>query len=191
MLAALVALCSGVLLPIAVSNPPLAAVGHRIASAAPAVSELVEPPPGIQDGDPGYAESMSPFDDALPAIANLGPDLRTAMQDAAREAQADGIDLYLTSGWRSAFFQRWLLDDAIAKYGSVEEASRYVSTPEKSKHVSGDAVDVGPTDGAYWMAGNGYRFGLCQIYANEIWHYELATTPGGACPALLRDASAG
>ena len=50
------------------------------------------------------------------------------------------------------------------------------------KHVTGDAVDVAPTAAAYWMSQHGDRFGLCQAYAKEIWHYELLTEPGGTCP---------
>jgi hypothetical protein len=38
--------------------------------------------------------------------------------------------------------------------------------------VSGDAVDIG-SSGAAWLAAHGTRYGLCQIYANEPWHYEL------------------
>jgi hypothetical protein len=66
-----------------------------------------------------------------------------------------------------------------------------VSTPEKSAHVSGHAVDVGPTDAAYWVIQHGSTYGLCQIYANEVWHFELATDPGGTCPTPLADASSG
>jgi hypothetical protein len=74
------------------------------------------------------------------------------------------------------------------RYGSETVARRYVSTPEKSAHVSGRAVDVAPTDAAYWLIQHGRDYGLCQIYANEVWHFELA---GPDCPAPLTDASSG
>ena len=32
-------------------------------------------------------------------------------------------------------------------------------------------------------------YGLCQIFANERWHFELATEPGGACPPMYPDSS--
>jgi D-alanyl-D-alanine carboxypeptidase len=38
---------------------------------------------------------------------------------------------------------------------------------------------------------HGSTYGLCQIYVNERWHFELATEPGGTCPDLLADASHG
>jgi LAS superfamily LD-carboxypeptidase LdcB len=101
------------------------------------------------------------------------------------------VDLIITSGWRSVRYQQSLLDVAIAQYGSEAEARRWVNTPEKSTHVTGKAVDIGPTAAALWLRQHGNRYGLCQIYGNEMWHYELATEPGGICPRPIADASAG
>ena len=64
-----------------------------------------------------------------------------------------------------------------------------MNTPERSTHVRGLAVDVGPTDAAYWLIQHGAEYGLCQIYANEIWHFERVVRPGGTCPPLLPDAT--
>jgi D-alanyl-D-alanine carboxypeptidase len=64
-----------------------------------------------------------------------------------------------------------------------------VNTPELSAHVTGDAVDIGPTDADSWLSQHGADYGLCQIYANEMWHFELATEPGGTCPAQLPDSA--
>lgn len=123
-----------------------------------------------------------------PAVARLDPDLLVAVQQATRAAADDGIALRLTSGWRSVDYQRRLWDEAIETYGR-QEAERRVDTPGASAHNTGDAVDLGPTDGAYWVAQHGADFGLCQVYANEIWHYELLASPGGTCPAPRADAS--
>jgi D-alanyl-D-alanine carboxypeptidase len=79
----------------------------------------------------------------------------------------------------------------ISTYGSEAAARRYVSTPEKSAHVKGKAVDIGPVQADTWLAQHGPEYGLCQTYANEMWHFELSTTPGGRCPAMIADASAG
>ena len=51
--------------------------------------------------------------------------------------------------------------------------------------MTGHAVDVGPLDAQFWLIERGAEWGLCQIYANERWHFEVATDPGGKCPALL------
>ncbi|ROP63558.1 D-alanyl-D-alanine carboxypeptidase-like protein [Curtobacterium sp. PhB130] len=126
-----------------------------------------------------------------PAITGLDADLRRALEAATRAASADGVDVLVNSGWRSKHYQQALLDQGIEQYGSLEAARRWVNTPEKSSHVRGQAVDVGPTDAMSWMDQHGSRFGLCRTYANEMWHFELATTPGGDCPATLPDGSAG
>ena len=64
-----------------------------------------------------------------------------------------------------------------------------MNTPDKTTHVTGDAVDIGYTDADYWLMQYGNEYGLCQSYANEIWHFELAVEPGEACPAPLTDAT--
>ncbi|WP_188305633.1 M15 family metallopeptidase [Streptomyces sp. CBMA123] len=89
----------------------------------------------------------------------------------------------VTSGWRSKAYQQRLLDKAVEKYGSLERARQFVNTPEKSAHVAGKAVDLGPTNADYWLIQHGARCGLCQVYSNEVWHFELLTAPGGTCPA--------
>lgn len=124
------------------------------------------------------------------ALDRLDPDLLDAVLAAAEDAEADGVDLRVTSGWRSRAHQERLFDEAVEKHGSVEQASRWVASPESSAHVTGDAVDIGPTDGAIWVGQHGAAHGLCQTFANEMWHFELRTTPGGRCPRMLADGSA-
>jgi D-alanyl-D-alanine carboxypeptidase len=147
---------------------------------------------GGGDGDadgrlPG--DGARPDEDGLPGLAKLDPDLLDAVRSAEAAAAEDGIRVRVTSGWRSRAYQQDLLDRAIVTYGSREEAARFVASPEESKHVSGDAVDIGPTDAAYWMAQHGSEFGLCQTFSNEIWHYELLVEPGGTCPQMRADSS--
>ena len=74
------------------------------------------------------------------------------------------------------------------KYGSEAEASRWVATPSTSAHVSGDAVDIGPSGAAAWLSEHGAEYGLCQIYGNESWHYELRPEAiDHGCPAMYAD----
>ena len=96
----------------------------------------------------------------------------------------DGVEFYVNSGWRSPEYQEQLLREAVSKYGSEEEAARWVATPDTSPHVSGDAVDIGPSDATAWLSEHGAEYGLCQIYRNEPWHYELrpAASDDGARP---------
>ena len=121
--------------------------------------------------------------------SRLDPDLHDAVRAAMRDARADGVEMRITSGWRSREHQQRLLDEAIERYGGREEALRLVATPDTSAHVTGDAVDIGPAEADHWLIEHGAAYGLCQVFANEIWHFELATEPGGTCPPLLPDGS--
>ncbi|MDZ4266083.1 MAG: M15 family metallopeptidase [Mycobacterium sp.] len=132
---------------------------------------------------------LTPFDVANPILSQLDPALLTAVQNAARAAEAQGVVLKVTSGWRSKGFQQRLFDDAVVAYGSVEKAAEFVATPEVSKHVTGQAIDIGPAEADRWLIANGRQFGLCQIYANEIWHFELAADANGNCPPLRPNAA--
>ncbi|RJS45704.1 D-alanyl-D-alanine carboxypeptidase family protein [Nocardioides cavernaquae] len=148
----------------------------------------------VQNRNDRYAEGSVPagvtvFDDQFAAVANLDADLLAALRRAATAAADDGLRLEVNSGWRSAAHQERLLEKAIAERGSAEEAARWVATPETSPHVSGDAVDIGGA-GAGWLAVHGAGHGLCQVYDNEPWHFELreyAATDG--CPATYADPS--
>jgi hypothetical protein len=56
--------------------------------------------------------------------------------------------------------------------------------------VSGDAVDIGPSDATTWLSEHGAEYGLCQIYSNEPWHYELRPDASDhGCPPLYADPS--
>ena len=122
-------------------------------------------------------------------LLQLDPLLLNAIRDAARSAQAQGIDITITSGWRSKGFQQRLFDDAVRRYGSVEIAQQFVASPEASRHVVGEAVDIAGNGASDWLIRNGAQFGLCQIYANENWHFELATDGNGRCPPLRPNAA--
>jgi hypothetical protein len=63
-----------------------------------------------------------------------------------------------------------------------------VATPNTSAHVSGDAVDIGPGKAAAWLSEHGATYGLCQIYGNEPWHYELRPEAiDHGCPVMYAD----
>ncbi|MGW6057921.1 M15 family metallopeptidase [Streptomyces sp. NPDC055189] len=150
---------------------------------------------GGQRGALGEADGVVPdgvtvFDDPVPAVAKLDPDLLKALRRAATAAADDGIEFYVNSGWRSPAYQKQLFREAVSEYGSKDEAARWVATPSTSPHVSGDAVDAGHSDATEWLSGHGAAYGLCQIYKNEPWHYELRTDAiDGRCPRMYADAT--
>lgn len=155
---------------------------------------LAEDPGADRGGDLGadgdVADDVTVFDDGVPAVANLDPDLLEALRRAATDAAGDGVTFFVNSGWRSPEYQDRLLQDAVAEYDSAAEAARWVATADTSPHVQGDAVDIGQWDATDWLAEHGAEYGLCQIYANEPWHYELRTEAGDrGCPPMYADAA--
>jgi D-alanyl-D-alanine carboxypeptidase len=141
-------------------------------------------------GEAGGAvpDGTTVFDDGIPGVANIDPDLLGALRQAATAAADDGLVFFVDSGWRSPEYQEQLLHEAVSKYGSVEEAARWVATPSTSAHVSGDAVDIGHSDATAWLSEHGAEYGLCQIYGNEPWHYELRPEASDhGCPPMYAD----
>jgi zinc D-Ala-D-Ala carboxypeptidase len=183
-----------------------AALGHQSTASSPstpsspsAASSPSAPAPPIDHrrserfGPLGEADGAVPdgttvFDNDIPSVAKLDSDLLGALRRAATDAADDGVDFYVDSGWRSRAYQEHLLDEAISKYGSEAEAARWVATPNTSAHVSGDAVDIGPSGAAAWLSAHGAAYGLCRIYGNEPWHYELRPDAiARDCPAMYAD----
>jgi LAS superfamily LD-carboxypeptidase LdcB len=139
----------------------------------------------VADAD---ASAVTVFDDDEPAVTNLDPALLAALREAGTDAADSGVRFVVTSGWRSAEQQERLFQEAVSEYGSEEEAARWVATPGTSAHVSGDAVDIGPSGAAAWLSEHGAAYGLCQIYGNEPWHYELRPQAGErGCPPVYAD----
>lgn len=147
---------------------------------------VVSGTPNAADGE--LPDGVTAFDQHYPGVTRLDPDLLAALRRAATDAADEGIEIHVNSGWRSAAYQERLLEEAISTYGSREQAERWVATPARSAHVAGEAVDVGDRDAAAWLARHGARYGLCRVYDNEPWHFELR--PGAAdhgCPARYAD----
>ena len=182
--------------------PALSSPTHSPSSAAaPLIHHLRRERPGpprgaapngrlsaLGEADGAVPDGTTVFDDEVPGVANLDPALLRALRRAATDAADIGVQLYVDSGWRSREYQERLLREAIAKYGSAQEAARWVATPGTSAHVSGDAVDIGPSDATVWLSEHGAAYGLCRIYGNEPWHYELRPEAAGqGCPPMYAD----
>ena len=141
---------------------------------------------GRGEADGAVPDGTTVFDDGVPGVARLDPALLAALRQAATDAAHDGVEFVVDSGWRSRAYQEHLREQAILKYGSEAEAARWVATPNTSAHVSGDAVDIERSDAAAWLSERGADYGLCQIYGNEPWHYELRPVEH-ACPPMYAD----
>ncbi len=161
--------------------------GERLSANVPG-----EPPVGLRSRELGVADGevadgTTVFADVA-AVTKLDPTLLTALRSAASDAAAVGVELDVNSGWRSYGYQAELFDEAVASHGSRTQAERWVARPGTSVHEAGDAVDIGPSSATTWLAGHGAAFGLCQVYANEPWHYELRPDADDqGCPATYAD----
>lgn len=171
-----------------------AALGYE--SPAPASSTAASPIDVLRserrgalgEADGAVPDRTSVFDDEIPGVANLDPALLDALRRAETDAVDDGVELFVESGWRSPAYQEQLLREAVSEYGSEEEAARWVATPNTSAHVAGDAVDVGSSDATAWLSEHGVAYGLCRIYRNESWHYELRPEAiDRGCPPMYAD----
>ena len=142
----------------------------------------------LGEADGAVPAGTTVFDDEVPGVANLDPALLRALRQAATDAADDGVEFFVDSGWRSSAYQEQLLRQAVSKYGSVQAAARWVATPNTSAHVSGDAVDIGRSNATAWLSEHGAEYGLCQIYGNEPWHYELRPEAvGHGCSPMYAD----
>jgi hypothetical protein len=150
-------------------------------------SDVVCPAEFVSLGDAPLTESRT----ATGEVIELNPLLSARFAMAQSFAEADGIKLTLTSGFRSLERQQMLFDREVAIRGSETEAAKWVLPPQFSHHPQGLAIDVnypGDRAGALWLERNGARFGLCRVYANEWWHFEGVIAPGQRCPAMAPNA---
>jgi LAS superfamily LD-carboxypeptidase LdcB len=170
-----------------------AAIDDQLLAAPPAAAPVYTPTPTAEPPrrrhraapDSHVPAGTTVFADDVPGVARLDPELLGALRRAAFDA---GLEFVVNSGWRSEAHQQRLLQEAVSKYGSAAEAARWVATPETSPHVSGDAVDIAPAQATTWLSEHGAAYGLCRIYGNEPWHYELrpeAVEHG--CPPMYPD----
>jgi LAS superfamily LD-carboxypeptidase LdcB len=113
-------------------------------------------------------------------------------------AERDGIPprlLTIISGYRSVSHQKELWERALKKYGTPEQARKWVAPPGGSAHNTGRAIDfwlgtdissrnlpaLRATPAYHWLVCNAARFGFTP-YALEPWHWEY--TPPGSSPII-------
>lgn len=150
----------------------------------------VETPGGgrIQDKTPPFASDLVTVTGVGGKRIQLHRLAAQAWQALVQAARADGLReplLLPGSGYRSPDLQKQLWDAALVKYGSAEEARKWVAPPGNSAHQTGRAIDFylgGHNSSANvaqlrtlpayrWMAANAQRFGFYP-YEREPWHWE-------------------
>lgn len=125
---------------------------------------------------------------ALPSTYNPGVDgaAQTALNEMINGAKAEGINLFLKSGFRSYSTQETLYNNYVARDG-VAEADRYSARPGHSEHQTGLAFDLnsleqsfGDTKEGKWLEQNCWKYGFIIRYPEgkesitgymyEPWH---------------------
>ncbi|NPU64595.1 transglycosylase SLT domain-containing protein [Bradyrhizobium sp. 83012] len=119
-------------------------------------------------------------------IHGMNPDLQDRLSRLIEEAPPEvRSQLSIVSGFRSPERQAQLYAEALKKYGSPDEARKWVAPPGQSQHNHGNASDLGYGDEASrnYVHANAARYGLTFPLANEPWHIETTEArSGGAAP---------
>jgi D-alanyl-D-alanine carboxypeptidase len=114
-----------------------------------------------------------------------------AMNEAARQ---EGLNLMISSAYRSYDYQKSLYERYVEADGQVE-ADRYSARPGTSQHQLGTAMDFGSIDESFahspegiWLKKNAYTFGFSLSYPEgmeeltgymwESWHYRYISPAG-------------
>lgn len=142
---------------------------HRAPEQAPAFAPLASQGAG---GGPAFAPLASGRGGAPAPMSDPGglvPSFAASLQPFLAATGAT-----IGSGYRSVAQQSKLWQQALAKYGSVAEARKWVAPPGHSNHNKGLAVDLRfPTAASRAKAHQlAARFGLTFPLSNEDWHLE-------------------
>jgi len=116
-------------------------------------------------GAPGMPMAGSGYDGpfAYRQGKPMRPDVAQAFDRMERAARADGVELLITSAFRS--------DAEQAALWARHPDPRWVARPGTSLHRYATELDLGPKPAYAWLASNGERFRFVQRYAWEPWHW--------------------
>ena len=122
----------------------------------------------------------------------LTAEMQSAQKQMAAAAKADGLNIYIVSGFRSYTTQKNLYNRYVSRDG-VAAADTYSARPGYSEHQSGLAADFNSVDNSFaqtpeaaWLANNCYKYGFILRYVQgktnetgyiyEPWHFRYVGT---------------
>jgi transglycosylase-like protein with SLT domain/D-alanyl-D-alanine carboxypeptidase-like protein len=111
----------------------------------------------------------------------MRPDVARAFDRLAAAARAAGVQLSITSGYRS--------DAEQARLFAANPNPKWVAPPGTSLHRYGTELDLGPATAYGWLAANAGRFGFIKRYSWEPWHFGFGVDPREDRPPQERDQS--
>ena len=123
---------------------------------------------------------------------SLDKDLMAAFRKMQADATADGLNIYIASGYRSYDYQVSLYNRYVAKDGKAA-ADTYSSRPGNSEHQTGLCFDLNSIEDSFqytsegkWVNNNCYKYGFCirfpkgkdayTGYQYESWHLRYVGT---------------
>jgi len=122
--------------------------------------------------------------------SNYGSGLTSTTQNAFNKMKADasslGLNIYISSGYRSYYDQKYIYNNYVARDGQAA-ADRYSARAGHSEHQTGLAFDLNTIDDSFtytnegkWVRDNCYKYGLILRYPqgkesitgymHESWH---------------------
>ncbi|HEX2234360.1 MAG TPA: transglycosylase SLT domain-containing protein [Thermoleophilaceae bacterium] len=108
----------------------------------------------------------------------MRPDVAIAFDRMAAAAARAGVQLSVTSGYRS--------DAEQARLFAANPNPRWVAPPGTSLHRYGTELDLGPPAAYGWLAANAGRFGFIKRYSWEPWHFGFGADPRDDRPGAAR-----
>jgi hypothetical protein len=99
----------------------------------------------------------------------MRPDVALAFDRMARAARADGIDLVISSAFRTDAEQAILF--------ARNPDPKWVAPPGESLHRNATELDLGPPSAHPWLAANAGRFHFVMRYPHEPWHFGFTLNP--------------
>jgi len=126
---------------------------------------------------------VTPTKESVSENIYMRPEAAEALEQLFEAAEAEGITLYATSGFRSYSTQKAIFDRKAEERGE-KAANRSVAKPGHSEHQTGLAMDIegqttlgtGLTDAfgdspeGIWVAQNCHRFGFIVRYPKDKTH---------------------
>ena len=122
----------------------------------------------------------------------LTAEMQSAFSQMVAAAKADGLSIYIASGFRSYSFQRNLYNKYVNQDGAAA-ADTYSARAGHSEHQSGLAADLNSVSDGFartpegiWLANNSYKYGFILRYPQgktdetgyiyEPWHFRYVGT---------------
>lgn len=143
-----------------------------------------------QKGSVTYIQGILVVNKSYPLPSTYNPGLNgeamAAFDSMKKAAAAEGVNLFIVSGFRSYSYQAILYRNYVSRSGQAA-ADRFSARPGHSEHQAGLALDLNSasssfagTKEAIWLANNSFRFGFIVRYPEgkeaitgykyEPWH---------------------